>query len=30
MGVNSNRAIKVNEELRFSHPVKELYWVAKR
>lgn len=30
MGVNSNRAIKVNEELRFSHPVKELFWVVKR
>jgi hypothetical protein len=30
MGVNSNRVIKYNEELRFSHPVKELFWVVKR
>lgn len=30
MGVNANRSIKVNEELRFSHPVKELFWVVKR
>ena len=30
MGTNSNRAIKYNEELRFSHPVKELFWVVRR
>ena len=30
MGVNSNRAIKYNEELQFSHPVKELFWIVKR
>lgn len=30
MGTNRTRAIKFNEELRFSHPVKELFWVAKR
>jgi hypothetical protein len=30
MGVNANRAINYNEELRFSPPVKELFWVVKR
>lgn len=30
MGVNSGKAISFNQELRFSHPVKELFWIAKR
>jgi hypothetical protein len=30
MTTDGTRAVKFNEELRFSHPVKELFWVVKR
>lgn len=30
LGPDASRGIKHNEELNFSHPVKELFWVAKR
>ena len=30
MGTNTTTAMKHNEQLRFSHPVKELFWIVKR